>query len=118
MRAALILTSALALSACGTTTTPQAVLRAPVPVVVTQDVRTALASYQAALGVAEVALVGNPRLSARVQALAALAAPYVAAVHAGTSMAENAPSLAALAAQRLIEGAPFITAVPNGRTGG
>ena len=88
-------------------------LQRPVPVSVTSNAATALASYQAALGVAEVALRGNPALLDRVRALEAQAAPYVAVAQTGVAEAATAPSLAALAAQMLIEAAPYILALSN-----
>ena len=105
----------IAVSACTATTIPQAALQQPVPVAAVSNARTALASYQAALGLAQVALRDNPALLAKVNSLAATAAPYVAAVSTGVDMAAAAPSLGALAAEMLVTAAPYITAVPNGK---
>ena len=101
-------TAALFLTAC-----TQAQLAAPVPVAVVQNSQTALASYQAALGLAQVALRGNPQLLARVNEVAAKAAPYVAAAELGVNEAGAATSLSLFAAQMLIEAAPYIVAVPR-----
>lgn len=110
MKLAIIGACALALAAC-TTAQTTATLSKPVPVAAVQDAQTALASYQAALGLAQVALRDNPELLAKVNTAAAKAAPYVAAVQSGTNMAEAAPTLGALAAQLLFVAAPYITVV-------
>lgn len=100
--------SAPALGAC----TP-AQLAQPVPVAAIADARTALAAYQAALGVAQVALRGNPALLAQVDALIARAQPSVDAVTQGVAAADAAPSLGALAAELLVIAAPYFVAVPT-----
>ena len=96
----------LALPACTTTAMPSTAI-------VAQDAATALASYQAALGLAQVALQRDPSLLARVNAVTAQAAPFIAAAQSGTMQAATAPSLGALAAELLVEAAPYITAAPN-----
>ena len=105
---ALLVAGPLMLAGCTSATLTQ-----PVPVAVVQDTATALASYQAALGVAQVALQDDPTLLAKVNALAAQAAPFVAAAQSGVQQASTAPSLAALAAELLVEAAPYITAQPK-----
>ena len=80
-------------------------LAGPVPVAVTQNAQTALDAYQAGLGIAQVALRGNPALLAKINATAAKAAPFIAAVQAGVTDASTAPNLSALAAELLVEAA-------------
>lgn len=109
MRLALALTTALTLAGCAGTT-----MQSAVPVAVVTDAQRALASYQAALGIAQVAFANDPLSLAKINAVAAKAAPYVAQVQAGVTQASTAPTLASLAAELLIDGAAAITATPNG----
>lgn len=103
----------LALTAC-TTAQVSTNLAKPISVAAVTNAQTALMAYQAALGLAEVALRNNPALSAKVAALIAKAQPAVDAATQGVTDASTAPTLGALAAQLLIEGAAFIRVVPNG----
>lgn len=107
---------ALTLAGCGTLQPGQPMMAQPVPVAAVTNAQTALATYQAALGLAQVALRGNPALAAKVAALVAKAQPAVDAATQGVADASTAPTLGALAAQLLIEGAAFIRVVPNGAT--
>lgn len=108
----LALAALFSLAACGSQT-PQAILAQPVPTVAIQDSQTALATYQAALGVAQVALINNPGLATKVSSLAAKAAPYIDLIQKGVVSASAAPNLSMLAAQMLIAGAAYITVVPS-----
>ena len=104
----ILLVAGLALSGCTT-----AQLAKPVPVAATTDAQTALNAYSAALGLAQVAVANNPALTARLQSLQAQAAPYVAALQTGVTEAQTAPSLAALAAELLVEFSGGVHVVPN-----
>ena len=85
------------------------------PAVMTQAGTAAsagLASYRAALGIAEQAEASNPAVAAKIAAVAAKAAPYVADAGVVASQASTAPTLSALAAELLLDAAPYIVAVP------
>ena len=103
---ALALLASLGLTACAPTT--------PIPATYVQDARTALATYQAALGVAQVAVAANPALGVKLMALEAKSAPYVALGGQVVQMASTAPTLSSLAAELLLFGAQYVTVVPNG----
>ncbi len=90
----------------------------PSPALVTdagQVASAALAAYQAALGAAEQAEAGDPAVEAVVQSITAAAAPYVADAQTAAAQAATAPTLAALSAELLLDAAPHITVVPNGK---
>lgn len=103
--------AAVALSAVAGCTPAQ--LAMPVPTAAVTNAGTALAAYQAALGLAQVALRGNPALLAKVDALVAKAQPAVHAVTQNVADASAAPTLGAVAAELLVEGAAYIKVVPN-----
>ena len=93
-------------------------LTAGTPAVVTEVGQVAsagLAAYQAALGAAEQAELGNPSVEAEIQAVAAKAAPYVADAQTAVAQTSTAPSLAALSAELLLDAAPHIVVTPNGK---
>ena len=107
-----LLASVFALSACS------AQLAHPVPAAYVSDAQTVLKSYQAAVGIADVALLtvpslSNPAIGAKIHAIEAQAAPYVAAIQTATDSAAAAQSLGALTVSLIAQGVPYITVQPN-----
>ena len=107
MKYALVFTLAILASGCASNGQPVTLSA------VATDVSEGLAAYQAALGAAEQAASVNPAVEAEIQAVAAKAAPYVAAAQTASGQASTAQPLATLSAELLLDAAPYILVKPQ-----